>query len=214
MKWASMSQRDRRAVVLGVGVLVPALLFVWGVRPYLAAVDEARQEVAAQRDALAREEGAVASARDNPRLREVADSAMRVLKPRLFDARDDVMASALLASYVGDVAQRSRVWLQDANTRPSAAGKDGVRALQVEIRGQSDLRGTLRFLEALQRGPKLVRVDKLDVTRAPGSGDDPMETLTITATVSGFALADSTATSPAAPGTPARPDSLKRAGTL
>lgn len=188
MKWATMSQRDRRALVLGAAVLVLAFLFIWGVRPYLAALDDARQAVAAQRDALSREEAAVASTRDNPRLRQVADSAMQVLRPRLFEARDDVMASALLASYIGDVADRSRVWLQDANTRPSTLGKDGVRALQVEIRGQSDLRGALRFLEALRRGPKLVRVDKLDVTRAPGSGDDPMETLTITATISGFAL--------------------------
>ena len=156
-------------------------------------MDEARQELAAQRDALSREEAAVASSRDNPRLRQVADSAMQVLKPKLFEGRDDVMASALLASYIGDVAQRSRVSLQDANTRPAIRGADGVRALQVELRAQSDLRGTLRFLQALERGQKLVRVDRLDVIRAPGSNDDPMETLTITATISGFALADATA---------------------
>ena len=188
MKWATLSARDRRAVIIGAAVLIPAFFFIWGVRPYLVALDDAQQAVAAQRDALSREEAAVASTRDNPRLRQAADSAMQVLRPRLFEARDDVMASALLASYIGDVADRSRVWLQDANTRPSTLGRDGVRSLQVEIRGQSDLRGTLRFLEALRRGSKLVRIDKLDVTRAPGAGDDPMETLTITATISGFAL--------------------------
>jgi hypothetical protein len=193
MKWAAMQTRDRRAVILGAGVLVPALLFIWGVRPYLAALDDARQELSAQRDALSREQAAVASARDNPHLRQVADSAMQAMKPKLFEGRDDVMASALLASYVGEVAQRSRVWLQDANTRPAVLSKDGVRALQVEIRGQSDLRGTLRFLQALERGPKLVRIDRLDVIRAPGSADDPMETLTITATISGFAIPDANA---------------------
>jgi hypothetical protein len=190
MTWSAMQSRDRRAVMLGVAVLAPALLFIWGVRPYLAALDDARQELAAQRDALAREQAAVASARDNPRLRQVADSAMHALQPRLFEGRDDVMASALLASYVGDLAQRSRVLLQDASTRPSTVGKDGVRALAVEIRAESDLRGTLRFLQALERGTKLVRVDRLDVIRAPGSTDDPAEALTITATISGFALAD------------------------
>jgi hypothetical protein len=190
MKWAAMPVRDRRAVLLGAGILVPAFLFIWGVRPYLGALDDARQALAAERDALAREQGAVTSARDNPRLRQIADSAMQAIQPRLFAGRDDVMASALLASYVGDLAARARVWLQDANTRPATVSKDGVRALQVEIRGQSDLRGTLRFLQALERGGKLVRIDKLDVSRTPSSMDDPMETLTITATISGFALAD------------------------
>ena len=202
MKWSAMQTRDRRAVVLGIGVLLPALLFIWGVRPYLGALDDTRQALAAERDALAREQAAVASARDNPRLHDVADSAMRALRPRLFEGRDDVMASALLASYVGDVAQRSRVWLQDANTRPSTVGKDGVRTLPVEIRGQSDLRGTLRFLQALERGPKLVHVDRLDVMHAPGSADDSMETLTITATISGFALAGA--------GSPTSADSVSR----
>ncbi len=188
MKWATMSVRDRRAMMLGVGILLPAFIFIWGVRPYLAALDDARQALSAETDALGREQAAVASARENPRLRLVADSAMQAIQPKLFAGRDDVMASALLASYIGDLAAHSRVWLQDANTRPATTGKDGVRSLQVEIRGQSDLRGTLRFLQALERGAKLVRIDKLDVSRAAGSTDDPMETLTITATISGFAL--------------------------
>jgi Type II secretion system (T2SS), protein M subtype b len=196
MKWSTMPVRDRRAVMLGAGTLLPALIFIWGVRPYLGALDDARQELAAQRDALAREQAAVTSARENPRLRSTADSAMQAIQPRLFAGRDDVMASALLASYVGDLAAHARVWLQDANTRPAIVSKDGVRALQVEIRGQSDLRGTLRFLQALERGAKLVRIDKLDVSRAAGSTDDPMETLTITATISGFALADAAAATP------------------
>jgi hypothetical protein len=204
MKWATMSLRDRRAVLLGAAVLLPALAFIWGVRPYMNALDDARSELAAQRDALAREQAAVTSAKENPRLRQLADSAMQAMQPKLFSGRDDVMASALLASYVGDLAAKARVWLQDANTRPAVLGKDGVRALQVDIRGQSDLRGTMRFLQALQRGSKLIRVDKLDVSRAAGSSDDPMETLTITATISGFALADASGAAP--------PDSASKRG--
>lgn len=204
MKWATMSSRDRRAVLLGTAVLLPALAFIWGVRPYINALDDARSELTAQRNALAREQAAVTSAKENPRLRQLADSAMQAMQPKLFSGRDDVMASALLASYVGDLAAKARVWLQDANTRPAVLGKDGVRALQVDIRGQSDLRGTMRFLQALQRGSKLIRVDKLDVSRAAGSSDDPMETLTITATISGFALADASGA--------ALPDSASKRG--
>jgi hypothetical protein len=203
MKWSTMSVRDRRAVVLGAVAIGVPVLFIWGIRPYLGALDDARQALSVEREALAREQAAVASARDNPRMRQVTDSAMQILEPKLFEGRDDVMASSLLASYVGAVAQRSRVWLQDANTRVATQDKDGVRALHVDIRGQSDLRGALRFLQALDRGDKLVRVDKLDVTRAPGTGDDPMETLMVTATLSGFAL----------PGPNAPRDTTKRSPT-
>lgn len=198
-----MQPRERRTVVGGGTILFFALFYIWAVKPYRAALADARDQLSAQRDALGRERAALATAQQNPRLQHVADSAMQVMGPRLFQGRDDVMASADLASYLGDVAQRARVWLQDASTRPAIVSADGVRTLQVDIRAQSDLRGTLRFLQALERGGKLVRVDRLDLMRAPHvSSDDPSETLTITATISGFAVGQP----PAAPvrrGTPA-----------
>src|SRR5581483_3969510 len=109
------------------------------------------------------------TARRNPQLQHIADSAMRVMRPRLFEGKDDVMASAELASYLGEVAQRVRVWLQDASTRPAtpAAQGGGVRSLHVEIRAESDLQGALMFLQALELGDKLIRIDRLDISRVP-----------------------------------------------
>jgi hypothetical protein len=114
------------------------------------------------------------------------------MRPRLFEGRDDVMASAELAAYLGDVAQSSRVWLQDAATRPAVAATDGVRTLRVEIRAESDLMGTLNFLQSLERGEKLVRVERLDISRVARSDEKDVETLSITATIAGFAVNDST----------------------
>lgn len=190
MKWNTMSPRDRRAVLLGAVVLLPGLLFVWGWRPYQAALADARDQLATERATLARERAAIATAREHPQLQHVADSAMRAMRPRLFEGKDDVMASAELASYLGEVAKKSRVWLQDASTRPAVAAAEGVRTLRVEIRGESDLRGTLRFLQALERGDKLVRIDRLDVSRSSRADDEEAETLSIAATISGFAVAD------------------------
>lgn len=196
MKWSAMSARDRRAVTWGGIILVPALLFIWGVRPYQAALSDARDELATERATLARERAAILTARRNPQLQHVADSAMRVMRPRLFEGKDDVMASAELASYLGDVAQKSRVWLQDASTRPatSAAQNGGVRTLHVEIRAESDLNGALKFLQALERGDKLIRVDRLDISRIPRD-DKSVETLAIAATIAGFAVNDAISTS-------------------
>ena len=169
MKWSTMSARDRRAVRYGGGILFVALLFIWGVRPYQAALADARDQLATERATLARERAAILTARRNPQMQHVADSAMRVMRPRLFEGKDDVMASAELASYLGDVAQKARVWLQDASTRPATPGAQngGVRTLHVEIRAESDLNGTLKFLQALERGDKLIRIDRLDISRIP-----------------------------------------------
>jgi len=199
MRWSTMSPRERRTVMIGALVLLPGLLFVYAVRPYQAALSEARDQLETERATLARERAAIATARKNPELQHVADSAMRAMRPRLFEGRDDVMASAELAAYLGDVAEGARVWLQDAGTRPAVAADEGVRTLRVEIRAESDLLGTLMFLQALERGEKLVRVDRLDISRSARGDDKDAETLSIVATIAGFAINEASAPTPAKP---------------
>jgi len=211
MKWSTLSARERRTVIVGTAVVGAGLFFVWGVRPYRASLTEARDALATETAALARERAAVASAQQNPRLMQATDSAMRALRPRLFEGKDNVMASAELASYLGDAARRTRVWMQDAATRPATDGPDGTRALRVEIRAESDLLGALMFLQALERGDKLVRVDRLDLVRSERSRDAESEAIAITATISGFAVGDSTtaslvATPPTVAAMPGRSD--------
>jgi len=192
MKWSTLSARERRTVSIGGAIVVVSLGFLYGVRPYRAALEDARDQLVTERATLARERAAVASAQQNPQLHRVADSTMRAMRPRLFEGKDDVMASAELASYLGDVARHARVWLQDAGTRPAAPSAEGVRRLRVEIRGESDILGVLMFLQALERGEKLVRIDRLDISRSPRAREEEIETLSIAATISGFAVADTT----------------------
>jgi hypothetical protein len=85
----------------------------------------------------------------------------------------------------------------------------GLRALQVEIRAESDLEGVLTFLQALERGERLVRVERLSITRPESDVEEEegaAEALRLTATVRGFALAPepSRPTAPAAVMTGAR----------
>jgi type II secretion system (T2SS) protein M len=184
-----MSPRDRRAVLLGAVLLAPALFYIWGIKPYIAALDDTRQQLAIERDALSRERAAIAAARKNPELQHLADSAMRAMTPRLFEGRDDVMASAELASFLGEMARTRHVWLQDAATRPAVLSPSGVRTLRVEIRAESDLQGVLSLLQALETGPKLVRVERLDLSRQPNRSEEGgAETLALSATISGFAI--------------------------
>jgi hypothetical protein len=189
MKFSTMSAKDRRALMLGLGILLPAFFFIWGVKPFRATLADAQEQLATGRDALSRERAAVAAALRNPQLQHVADSAMRAMTPRLFNGRDDVMASADLVTYLGQVAHTSRVWLQDASTRPATTSPSGVRTLHVEIRAESDLAGLLRLLQALEHGKQLVRVDRLDISRTlRGQSDGGMETLSIAASITGYAI--------------------------
>jgi hypothetical protein len=191
MKGPALSAKDKRTLTIGALLLIPALLWRFGVVPYRASLDDMRDRLTTERDALSRERGAVLTAQRNPALQRMTDSALHVMEPRLFEGTDDVIASSGLAAYVGDVARGRHVWVQDAATRPATSTTAGVRTLHVEIRGESDLRGILTFLDALEHGDKLVRIERLDVSRGlSGPGNEQAETLTISATIAGYAMGD------------------------
>ena len=194
MKLSTMSASDRRALFLGAAVILPSLFFVFGVKPYLTALADVQQQLSVEREAFSRERAAVSAAKRNPEMQHVADSAMQAMAPRLFEGRDDVMASAEVATYLGEVARASHVWLQDASTRPATALDGGVRALHVELRGESDLRGILEFVKSLESGGKFIRVQRLDVSAQPGRSDQPgTETLALSASIVGYAIPDPSA---------------------
>jgi len=63
-----------------------------------------------------------------------------------------------------------------------------VRALRVELRAETDFQGVLEFLDALERGGKLVTIERLDIAMTLRAGDEDRETLSVTATVIGYSL--------------------------
>ena len=202
----NISPSERRTIMRSLAILAPVALYSLGVRPYMAALADVRDRIQVESDALARERAAVEMAKRNPEVQRLTDSTARATAPRLFAGRDDVMASAELAAYLGDLADQHKVWMQDATTRPGTTSSAGVRTLRVEIRAESDFEGLLEFLQALEQGSKLVRVERLEVSQAlSGPGNEDAETLTIVASISGYALPDSSATTH-----PARPDVARR----
>src|SRR3954463_6972192 len=112
MSWSTMSPKDRRAIILGAVIVLPALFFIWGVRPYRTAMAETRAELEAgrlgrwragaarraqaeaARLALSREKAAVVAKPTAPGGQQFADSALILVAPRLFEGRDDAIASA------------------------------------------------------------------------------------------------------------------------
>jgi len=207
MNLPSVSPRERRMLRLAAMILVPSLGYVYGVKPYMESLDAMRDQVIIEQSALARERALVASHMQDPDLLHNAGVAASKTAPLLFEGRDDVIASAGLAAYVTEKAEDSRVHLQQAATRPTVLSAAGVRMLRIEIRGESDLEGILHFLNALETGKKLVRFDKLDISQAPGRRmeEQGFQTLTLAATVSGFAAVDEPVV-----GKASAPDSARR----
>ncbi len=213
MKGITMGSRDKRAMLIGLAILVPSLAFIWGVKPLRQALADMNDRIATERDALSREQAAVAEALRDPSRKALADSALAAARSRVFTGANDVAAGASLVSYLGDVAKRTHVWLASAATRANpAAGRsgativgatgaatagratatplpEGVRALRVELRAETDFQGVLEFLDALERGGKLVTVERLDIAKTLRAGDEDRETLSVTATVVGYSLA-------------------------
>ena len=184
--------RDRRAIILGLWVVVPSLLFVAS-RPYRTALAEGRQQLVTQRDLLARELALLEDLERYPVAYRSADSALSRLAPRLFDETDDVLATARLTSYVAGQALSSHVLLQEAESGAARRTKEGIRILEAEIRAEGDTEGILRFLQSLERGPKLVTVKALTISRSERSlakGRPVIGVLTLTATLNGFAMSE------------------------
>ncbi len=211
-----MTPSERRTVMIALAVVVPSLSWVFAVKPVRAALAEANDRIAVERDALAREQGAILEASRNPARKRVADSAVAAANARVFTGANEVAAGGTLVTYLGEVARRTNVWLASASTRTAAAttgrgstaapaartsaagGRgatsapalpDGLTALRVELRAESDFQGVLEFLGALERGEKVVTVERLDIARVLRAGDEDRETLAVTATVVGYALA-------------------------
>ena len=200
MKLPTLNARDRRAVILALAVLVPSLGWIWVARPMRATLAESHERITSERETFAREQAAIIGAKQSPERKRVADSSVVAVAARVFAGPNDVAAGATLVTYLGEVARKHHVWLASAATRTTSANTgghtsagssvtaDGLRALRVELRAESDFRGVLDFLDALERGGKIVVIERLDIAKTLRAGQDDSETLSVSATVVGYAL--------------------------
>ncbi len=191
MKAPRLTSRDRRALIIGAVALMPALLFQYGVRPYAAALSDARNRLEAQRGLLDRELALLDEAKLYPELAREAEGVIAAAASRLFDGPDRISTTAALVNYLGTFVQDHRVVLQRSETRSAEVDEDGIVSLQVSMRAIGDLEGLLGFLHALEDGAKLVRIEQLSIERTGRvslSGASDEEVLSLFAIVTGYAL--------------------------
>jgi hypothetical protein len=195
----ALTSRDLRALGVGAAILVPALLYVWGVQPFLASLADTRATLAVERTALAKERALLAAAPRGARVRRSVDSLVASQTDRLFDATDDAIAASQLSTYVAELARANHVLVQEAQAQTPGVSPAGVRSFPVAIRAESDFEGIMDLLQALESGRKIVRIDALTLS-APSGADAAASpgVVRLRATVVGFGVTPARAPSAAA----------------
>ncbi|MGD2121203.1 MAG: hypothetical protein PVJ76_05645 [Gemmatimonadota bacterium] len=179
-----LAPRDRRAILVGLCILLPAAVYVLGVKPYRAALAEIMDLVSAEQDLLMRERELLASAESLPLEIEEAQDAADRYRGRLVRATSQVLAEGILSGLLESSAVRSRVLLEEIRGGELARGEEpppGLSVLRLHLRGESDLEGVLTFLDEIEKNQLLLRVRGLalepEVARpeSDGEGDAPRD---------------------------------------
>lgn len=186
----ALAARDRRAVRAGLLVLTAALAIVFGVGPYLGALEDARDRLGVERSLLARERALVEAADAFESGRVAVEAGMVIRAPRLFTG-DPTLAAGALVRYVAQGAARSSVLLEATETRAAAEAGDGLTTVRVRIRAVGDVEGVLRLLRELEDGSRLVHVEALSLEgrNSYRSDGDDVQLVALGATIAGYALA-------------------------
>lgn len=183
-----MTPRDRRALILGAGAVLSAVVALrvlpWAVRSVIALRAEAAERV----EMLARADEVLAGA---PAVRDSLARAFGevvALAPRLVDGHTAAEAQASLAGLVSLAASGHRLRVMRLDPLPdSVAGAFGRVALHAELEG--DVAGLTRFLKAIEVGDPLLTIPVLSIQAAdPVGRPNAAEQLKVEATIAGLYL--------------------------
>ncbi|HSJ23646.1 MAG TPA: type II secretion system protein GspM [Longimicrobiales bacterium] len=179
---SNLAPRDRRAILLGAAILVPALLWVGAVRPYRAALDDVRERAAAERALLERELALLQADASSLTMADLQTRAARA-SLRLVSAANVPLAEAEVTVFLQELAQLSRVLLLELRGVEPRRGGGGaientaLRPIRLAVRGESDLEGVMTFLQRIESSPLLLRVAELSIEpqRAGRNGEGGMD---------------------------------------
>jgi hypothetical protein len=160
-RFRALPSRDRRAVVLGLTVLVPAVLWLGVARPWWTALQDLRASTVAEQDLLDRERALLRDAPELPGRLSEARAAMARKEALLVQSRNLALAEAVVTEIVEARARESRALLLETRSvarDPFASAPEGLVPIRLNVRVESDFEGILDFLHALEAEPLLLRV--------------------------------------------------------
>lgn len=166
---AALAPRDRRAIV--VGGAIAAAVFAWTglVRPYRDAVEQTATRVQHERALLEREEGVLLDRDEYPRLERAARNQLADAASRFWMVADAGTAHASLASYLQQWADSNRVLVTQVEAVAPVPLAAGLVGIPLRVHGETDLQGLVDYLAFFTAGPKLVRVEQLEMVASSGA---------------------------------------------
>ena len=156
-----LTPRDRRAILFGLGILLPAAAYVLGWKPYRAALEDVKDRVSVEQELLARELAVLESSGSLPEEIRRARAEAEVHEDKLVRAVSGVLAEAELTDLLESAAFRSRVLLEEIRGGELGRGEEpppGLSVVRLHLRGESDLEGVLTFLDEIERSRLLIRI--------------------------------------------------------
>ena len=169
----ALSDRDRRALLIGTMLLAPALLWIAVVRPYRNALTDYQDRLVSERGLLDREKAVLEEAGTYPAQLQAARIALEQWDARFVRSANPALAEAEVTEVLEEVARENRVLLQEVRSMPLPPGTtapEGLLPMRLSVRGESDFEGVLRFLHGMEQHPLLLRVVGLSVEPAPQTG--------------------------------------------
>jgi type II secretory pathway component PulM len=187
----ALSPRDRRALVWGGVVVAGALVVAFALKPYFRTLAETRDDVRVQRELLARERAVVRASNALPAALQESRTALAQQSTPLFSGLDELSATSNLSDQITRAALANSVLISSLETKKTEALDQGIVALAVDFRAESDFEGILRFLNSLERGDRLINVSALAIQRLDrpvASGVPDTEVLAISGTITGYGV--------------------------
>jgi len=184
-----MTARDRRALLVGGGVVLAALLLLrvlpWTVRSALAAEVGIRQRAGL----LARARADLADASILRDSAVVISQALVALAPKILSGNSAAEAVADLSGRVNLAASRNQAKLERVDPQSDSAVAGRLHRVALRAAFECDIRGLVGVLQALTFGKAVLTVRELRVTAVDASSADRIpEALRVDMTVAGWFL--------------------------
>lgn len=180
---------ERRTIIVSLALALLVLVAVRVLPAWRAHAEELRSSAVEVRAELAAAEASIAAL---PWLRDslvVRRERYLALAPRLLTGESPGAAAASLASLVSGAAQGARMRVGSSRVRTDTAAAAGFARVRVEVELTGDIHGLTALLRMLERGPQLLRVDRLSVTQPEPAGPaDSPESLRVELAVEGVAI--------------------------
>lgn len=184
-----MRPQDRRALLIGAGIVAGAVLALRGVPAVWGSLANARETMSGRADLLARAEADVLQADALKDSAAVIRSKVLRLAPRLLSGAREADATADLTLRLKRAAADNRVRVERTSALPDSGQAGGLRPVSLRATLEGDSRGTLALLGALARSNVVLTTTDLRITPAnPAAAASVAEVLRLEMTVRGWYL--------------------------